>query len=87
MNQRTLILIKPDGLKRRLSGDIIQKLEKKGLNIVALKLMKVTEEMARRHYSVHENKPFFNDLVRYITSDPVLAMIMEGKNAIIVVRF
>ena len=86
MNQRTLILIKPDGLKRRLSGDIIQKLEKKGLNIVALKLMKVTEEMARRHYSVHENKPFFNDLVRYITSDPVLAMIMEGKNAIIVVR-
>ncbi len=86
MNQRTLILIKPDGLKRRLSGNIIQKLENKGLNIVALKLVKVTEEMAKRHYSVHESKPFFKDLVEYITSDPVVAMIMEGKNAITVVR-
>ncbi|MCL4350886.1 MAG: nucleoside-diphosphate kinase [Candidatus Thermoplasmatota archaeon] len=86
MNQKTLILIKPDGLKRRLSGTIIQRLENKGLRLTAMRLLKVSDEMARKHYSVHEGKPFFKDLVEYITSDPVVAIIMEGNNAISVVR-
>ncbi len=86
MSERTLVLIKPDGVKRRLSGEIIKRLELKGLNIVALKLLNVDENMARKHYDVHKEKPFFKDLVSYITSGPIIAMIMEGKNAISVVR-
>lgn len=86
MSERTLVLIKPDGVKRRLSGEILKRLENKGLNIIALKLMNVDENMAKKHYDVHKDKPFFKDLVAYITSGPIIAMILEGKNAISVVR-
>lgn len=84
--ESTLVLIKPDGLKRRLSGEIIQRLERKGLNIVALKLMKLTKDEAEVHYSVHKGKPFFTGLVEFITSDPLIAMIVKGHSAISVVR-
>ncbi len=84
--ERTLVLIKPDGVKRRLSGEVIQRFEKKGLKIQALKMLSVTNEMAREHYSVHSDKPFFGELVEYITSSPIIAMILEGRNAISVVR-
>ncbi|MCL4344970.1 MAG: nucleoside-diphosphate kinase [Candidatus Thermoplasmatota archaeon] len=86
MSERTLVLIKPDGVKRRLSGEIIKRLESKGLNIIGMKLMKVSEEMARKHYDVHKDKVFFKDLVSYITSGPIVAILLEGKSAISVVR-
>jgi nucleoside-diphosphate kinase len=86
LSERTLVLIKPDGVKRRLSGEIIKRLESKGLNIIGMKLMKVSEEMARKHYDVHKDKVFFKDLVSYITSGPIVAILLEGKSAISVVR-
>ncbi len=85
-SESTLVLVKPDGLKRRLSGEVIHRLERKGLNIVALKLMKLTKDQAEIHYSVHKGKPFFSGLVSFITSDPLIAMIVRGPNAISVVR-
>jgi nucleoside-diphosphate kinase len=85
-HERTLVLIKPDGLKRRLSGEIISRLENKGLMIKGLKLLQITNEKAEIHYSVHKDKVFFKDLVEYITSSPVIAIVLEGKNAISVVR-
>jgi len=84
--ERTLVLIKPDGIKRKLAGSVIQRFENKGLRICALKMLHVTKEMAEKHYAVHKDKPFFNDLVNYITSYPIMAMILEGRNAISVVR-
>lgn len=84
--ERTLVLIKPDGIKRKLAGSVIQRFENKGLRICALKMLHVTKEMAEKHYAVHKDKPFFNDLVSYITSYPIMAMILEGRNAISVVR-
>ncbi|MCL5665982.1 MAG: nucleoside-diphosphate kinase, partial [Candidatus Thermoplasmatota archaeon] len=84
--ERTLVLIKPDGIKRKLAGSVIQRFENKGLRICALKMLQVTKEMAEKHYAVHKDKPFFNDLVNYITSYPIMAMILEGRNAISVVR-
>lgn len=84
--ERTLVLIKPDGLKRRLAGEILQRFEKKGLTVRALKLLQVSEEMAKKHYSVHSDKPFFGELIEYITSSPIIALILEGRNAISVVR-
>ncbi len=79
---RTLILVKPDGFARRLTGEIIARFERKGLNLVALKLMTIDEDIARRHYAEHEGKPFFADLVTFITSGPLVAMILEGPNAV-----
>lgn len=84
--EKTLILIKPDGVKRRLSGEVIKRLEQKGINIKGLKLMKLSKEKAEKHYSVHKDKPFFNDLVSYITSGPIIAILAEGNSAISVVR-
>lgn len=84
--ERTLVLIKPDGVKRRLVGRIFQRFEEKGLRIAALKLMNVSRPMAEEHYSVHRDKPFFRSLVDYITSGPVVAAVLEGSNAIAVVR-
>ncbi len=84
--ERTLVLIKPDGVKRHLIGNIIERFENKGLNILALKLMKVSDEKAREHYSVHSMKPFFEGLVSYLTSGPIVALILEGDNAIISCR-
>jgi nucleoside-diphosphate kinase len=84
--ERTLIIIKPDGVQRGLIGPIISRLEARGLKIVAMKLMQITPELARRHYAIHEGKPFFQKLVSYITSAPVVVMILQGTKAIEIVR-
>jgi nucleoside-diphosphate kinase len=83
---RTLILVKPDAFARGLSGEIIARFERKGLKIVALRHMTVTEELARRHYAEHEGKPFFGELVDFITSGPIVAMVLEGEEAIAAAR-
>mgnify|MGYP000872381105 CR=1 FL=1 len=84
--ERTLVLIKPDGVQRGLVGNIVSRLESKGLKIVGMKLMKVTEELAKQHYGEHTDKPFFADLVKFITSSPVVAMAIAGDNSVQVVR-
>jgi len=84
--QRTLVLVKPDGVQRGLVGEIISRLERKGLKIVALKMLQMDRAMAERHYDVHRDKPFFSSLVDFITSGPVIAAVIEGQNAVDVVR-
>ncbi|HSW57345.1 MAG TPA: nucleoside-diphosphate kinase [Dehalococcoidales bacterium] len=84
--ERTLILVKPDAMQRNLGGAILSRLEAAGLKIVALKALKIDVELARRHYAVHREKPFFKDLVDYITSYPVFAAVFEGPEAIKVAR-
>ena len=84
--ERTLVLVKPDGVERRLSGEIIARFERRGLRIAGLKLCRMTREMAERHYGEHVGKPFFGGLVEFITSGPIVAMIVEGDNAIKAVR-
>src|ERR687885_1466850 len=83
---RTLILVKPDAFARGLTGEIIARFERKGLRIVALKHMQVTEELARQHYAEHEGKPFFGELVEFITSGPLVALVLEGESAITAAR-
>ena len=83
---RTLILVKPDAFARGLTGEIIARFERKGLRIVALKQMTVTEDLAKQHYAEHEGKPFFGDLVSFITSGPIAAMVLEGQDAITAAR-
>ncbi len=80
--ERTLILVKPDAFERGLTGEIIARFERKGLEIVALKHMTLDEETAKRHYAEHEGKPFFGELVDFITSGPLVAMVLEGESAI-----
>ena len=84
--ERTLIIIKPDAVQRGLIGQIIHRFERRGLRIAALKFMQIDEKLARRHYAIHEGKPFYEPLVAYITSGPVVVMILEGKDAIQVAR-
>jgi len=84
--ERTFVMIKPDGVQRGLVGEVIRRLERKGLKIVAMKMMKVSEELATKHYAEHKEKPFFKSLLEYITSGAVVAMVGEGKNAVKVVR-
>ncbi|MBA2516525.1 MAG: nucleoside-diphosphate kinase [Solirubrobacterales bacterium] len=79
---RTLILVKPDAFARNLTGEIIARFERKGLRIAALKQMVVTEELAERHYAEHDGKPFFGELVEFITSGPLVAMVLEGPEAV-----
>ena len=79
---RTLILVKPDAFARGLSGEIIARFERKGLEIVALRHMTVTRELAERHYAEHAERPFFGELVEFITSGPIVAMVLEGKSAV-----
>ena len=79
---RTLILVKPDAFARNLTGEIIARFERKGLRIAALKQMIVTEELATQHYGEHEGKPFFGELVEFITSGPLVAMVLEGAEAV-----
>jgi nucleoside-diphosphate kinase len=86
VTERTLVLVKPDGVQRLLAGRILARYEERGLRLVALKLMTVGRELAERHYAVHSAKPFFAGLVEFITSGPVLAAVLEGPNAIAVVR-
>ena len=83
---RTLILVKPDAFARGLTGEIIARFERKGLRIVALKHMQVTEELAKQHYAEHDGKPFFGELVAFITSAPLVAMVLEGEEAITAAR-
>ena len=83
---RTLILVKPDAFARGLTGEIIARFERKGLRIVALKHMRVTEDLAKQHYAEHEGKPFFGELVDFITSAPLVAMVLEGESAIVAAR-
>lgn len=80
--ERTLIIIKPDGVERSLIGPIVARFEQRGLKIVALKMMQVSDNLAREHYAVHEGKPFFEPLIAYITSAPVVVMVLEGPEAI-----
>ena len=84
--ERTFVAIKPDGVKRGLIGKIIDRFETKGFKIVAMKLLQVTPEMAEKHYEEHKGKPFYNRLVHYITSGPIVAMVIEGYEAIESVR-
>ena len=86
MNERTLVLVKPDGVQRQLAGRIIARFEERGLKIVGLKLVLVDRELAERHYAIHRDRPFFGGLVAFITSSPLVAMALEGPNAIAVVR-
>lgn len=86
VTERTLVLIKPDGVERRLIGEIISRIERKGLNIAALELRHVSGELASRHYAEHEGKPFFDSLLEFITSGPVVAAIVEGTRAVAAVR-
>ena len=79
---RTLILVKPDAFARGLTGEIIARFENKGLKIVALKHMTVTEDLAKQHYAEHDGKPFFGELVEFITSGAIVAMVLEGEDAI-----
>ncbi len=84
--ERTFVMVKPDGVQRGLVGEVISRLERKGLKIVAMKMLWIARELAESHYAEHREKPFFSALVDYITSGPVVAMVVEGKNAIKVVR-
>ncbi len=84
--ERTLVLVKPDGVQRGLIGEIIARLERRGLRLVAAKFVRVSQELAEAHYAVHKGKPFYDKLIRYITSGPVMAMVWEGPNAIAAVR-
>ncbi len=84
--EKTLVLVKPDGVRRGLSGEIIARFENRGLRIVALKLMQISRTMAEKHYAEHVGKPFFDSLVEFITSGPVVAMVVKGDHAIRAVR-
>lgn len=84
--ERTLVLVKPDGVQRGLIGEVIARLERRGLRMVAAKFMDVPQGLAEEHYAIHQGKPFYEGLIRYITSAPVMAMVWEGPNAIAAVR-
>ena len=86
MNERTLVLVKPDGVQRLLTGRILARYEERGLKIVGLKLVQVDRALAERHYDAHREKPFFRSLVDFIISAPLVALALEGPNAIAVVR-
>src|ERR687885_171954 len=84
--ERTLVLIKPDALQRRLGGDILARFERRGLDVRAARLLTVDRDLAEKHYAEHREKPFFGELVDFITSAPTLALVLEGESAISVVR-
>jgi nucleoside-diphosphate kinase len=84
--ERTLVLVKPDGVERGLIGAVISRLEQRGLKVVALKMLHMDVTLAERHYAVHRDKPFFRELVDYITSAPIVAMVVQGEQAVYVTR-
>ena len=84
--ERSLVLIKPDAIQRGLAGEIISRLEEKGLKIVAMKMLHMDKNLAQRHYAIHKGKAFFNDLVDFITSSPIIAIAFQGKNAVEIIR-
>ena len=83
---KTFFMVKPDGVKRNLIGEVISRVEKEGFKITKIKMMDISEELAQEHYGEHSDKPFFNDLVTFITSGPVVAMEVEGKDAVSEIR-
>jgi nucleoside-diphosphate kinase len=84
--QRTLVLLKPDCVQRRLVGTLLERFEQKGLRLVGLKLVQVSRDLAEQHYAVHKGKPFYDSLVRFVLSGPTLAVVLEGREAVAVVR-
>ena len=84
--ERSLVLIKPDAIQRGLAGEIISRLERKGLTIVAMKMLQMDKSLAQRHYAIHKDKPFFTELVDFITSSPIIAIVFQGKNAVALIR-
>jgi nucleoside-diphosphate kinase len=84
--EKSLVLIKPDAVQRGLAGEIISRLEKKGLKIVAMRMLRMDEALAQRHYAIHKGKPFYEDLVRFITSGPIIAIVFQGNNAVEAIR-
>ena len=84
--ERTFVMVKPDGVQRGFVGDIIKRFEQKGLKIVGLKMLQISQELASKHYGEHQGKPFFEGLIKYITSSPVVAMVLEGKDCISLAR-
>jgi nucleoside-diphosphate kinase len=84
--ERTFVLVKPDGVQRGLVGEVIARLERRGLRLVGAKFMAVSQELAETHYGIHKERPFYNNLIEYITSSPVMAMVWEGNNAVAAVR-
>ncbi len=84
--ERTLVLVKPDGVQRGLIGEVISRLERRGLRLIAAKFMDVSQELAETHYAIHKGQPFYPGLIAYITSSPVMAMAWEGPNAVKAVR-
>jgi nucleoside-diphosphate kinase len=84
--EQTFVMIKPDGVQRGLIGEIISRFEQKGIKIIAMKLVSVSKKLAEKHYEVHKGKPFFEPTVEYITSSPVIAMVLEGEDVITIVR-
>jgi nucleoside-diphosphate kinase len=86
MMERSFVMLKPDAVLRRLMGTVLIRFEERGLKVVAAKMMTISEELAKEHYGEHKEKPFFNDLVSYITSAPVLAMVIEGDDCISLIR-
>lgn len=84
--EKTLVLVKPDGVKKKVCGEVISRFEKKGLSIEAIRMETISQELAKKHYAVHEGKPFFDGLIKFITSGPLLAMVISGENAIAAVR-
>ncbi|RLT35957.1 MAG: nucleoside-diphosphate kinase [Chloroflexi bacterium] len=84
--ERTFVIIKPDGVQRGLIGEIVGRFERRGLKIAAMRFLQVSDALARKHYAVHEGKPFYPGLINYIVSGPVVALVLEGTNAIAVVR-
>ena len=84
--ERSLVLIKPDAIQRGLAGEIICRLERRGIKIIAMKMLQMDKSLAQRHYAIHKEKPFFADLVDFITSSPIIAIVFQGKNAVVLVR-
>ena len=84
--ERSLVIIKPDAIQRGLAGEIISRLEKKGLKIVGMKMLHMDRNLAQRHYAIHKGKAFFNNLVDFITSSPIIAIVFQGKNAVGIIR-
>jgi nucleoside-diphosphate kinase len=84
--ERSLVLIKPDAIQRRLAGVIISRLERKGLKIVAMKMLHMDKNLAQRHYAIHKGKAFFDNLVNFITSTPIIAIVFQGKHAVEIIR-
>jgi nucleoside-diphosphate kinase len=84
--ERTLVLVKPDGVQRGLIGEVVSRLERRGLHMVAARFMEVSQELAETHYAIHKGKSFYEGLIQYITSAPVMAMVWEGPNSVAAVR-